>query len=41
MAREVRQIAARYGQEYNTGRMSRQIATVFRRIWVYRKPQAV
>ena len=41
MAREVRQIAARYGQEYNTGRMSRQIATVFRRIWIYRKPQAV
>ena len=41
MAREVREIAARYGQTYNTGTMSGQFATVLRRIWRYRLPQAV
>ena len=39
MAREVREIAARYGQTYNTGTMSGQFATVLRRIWRYRLPQ--
>lgn len=38
LAREVREIAARYGQTYNSGRFSRQFATVLRRIWVYRLP---
>lgn len=39
LAVEVREIARRYGQEYNTGRLSRQFATVLRRIWVYRRPE--
>ncbi|QOF82196.1 acyl-CoA desaturase [Pseudomonas sp. ADPe] len=38
LAREVRQIAERYGQHYNSGRLSRQFATVLRRIWVHRLP---
>jgi len=39
LAVEVREIARRYGQEYNSGRLSRQFATVLRRIWVYRRPE--
>ncbi len=38
MAVEVREIAARYGQTYNSGRLSAQFATVLRRIWIYRLP---
>ena len=38
LAREVRQIAERYGQHYNSGRLSRQFAAVLRRIWVHRLP---
>ncbi|BAN50861.1 fatty acid desaturase [Metapseudomonas resinovorans] len=36
LAVEVREIAARYGQVYNSGRLSRQFGTVLRRIWKYR-----
>ncbi|MGL4317665.1 MAG: fatty acid desaturase family protein [Pseudomonas sp.] len=41
LAIEVREIAARYGQVYNSGRLSAQFATVLRRIWIYRLPPAV
>lgn len=40
LAVEVREIAERYGQVYNGGRLSTQFATVLRRIWVYRLPNA-
>ncbi len=36
LSREVREIARRYGQTYNSGRLGRQFLTVLRRIWVYR-----
>ncbi|MDH0293360.1 fatty acid desaturase [Pseudomonas sp. GD04087] len=35
---EVQAIAARYGQTYNSGRLSAQFATVLKRIWVHRRP---
>lgn len=38
LSREVREIARRYGQTYNSGRLGRQFLTVLRRIWVYRLP---
>lgn len=38
LSREVREIARRYGQTYNNGRLGRQFLTVLRRIWVYRLP---
>ncbi|MES2818536.1 MAG: fatty acid desaturase [Pseudomonadota bacterium] len=38
LAVEVQAIAARYGQTYNTGRLSAQFATVLRRVWRYRLP---
>lgn len=38
LASEVREIAERYGQTYNCGRLSAQFATVLRRIWIYRLP---
>ena len=38
LAPRVREIAARYGQFYNSGRLSRQFASVLRRIWIYRLP---
>ena len=38
LSREVREIARRYGQIYNSGRLGRQFLTVLRRIWVYRLP---
>jgi linoleoyl-CoA desaturase len=41
LAPRVREIAARYGQVYNSGRMSRQFASVLRRIWIYRLPPVV
>ncbi|WP_152226524.1 fatty acid desaturase [Pseudomonas sp. SCB32] len=40
LSRQVREIAARYGQTYNSGRLSAQFATVIRRIWIYRLPNA-
>ena len=41
LAPRVREIAARYGQVYNSGRLSRQFASVLRRIWIYRLPPVV
>ncbi len=41
LAVEVREIAARYGQVYNSGKLSAQFATVLRRIWIYRLPPAL
>ena len=38
LATEVQEIAQRYGQVYNTGRMSAQFATVLKRVWLYRRP---
>ncbi|MFG0805690.1 fatty acid desaturase family protein [Pseudomonas fluvialis] len=38
MAVEVRAIAQRYGQLYNSGSFAGQLATVLRRIWRYRLP---
>jgi linoleoyl-CoA desaturase len=40
LAVSVREIAARYGQTYNSDRLSRQFATVLKRIWIYRLPPA-
>ncbi|MFG0381394.1 fatty acid desaturase family protein [Pseudomonas sp. zbq_18] len=40
LAPRVREIAARYGQVYNTGRLSSQFFSVLRRIWIYRLPPA-
>lgn len=40
LAVEVREIAQRYGQVYNCGSFSAQLATVLRRIWKYRVPAA-
>lgn len=40
MAVEVREIARRYGQTYNSGSLAAQFGTVVRRIWIYRKPNA-
>ncbi|MCY1202001.1 NADPH-dependent stearoyl-CoA 9-desaturase [compost metagenome] len=36
MAKVVREIAARYGQVYNSGRLSVQFGSVIKRIWKYR-----
>ncbi|MCY1273801.1 NADPH-dependent stearoyl-CoA 9-desaturase [compost metagenome] len=41
LAVEVRAIARRYGQTYNSGRLSTQFASVLRRIWRYRRADAV
>lgn len=41
LAREVQDIAARYGQHYNSGSLSAQFLTVLRRIWIYRRPPQV
>jgi len=41
MAVTVREIAQRYGQTYNSGRLSSQFATVLQRIWRYRLPVVV
>lgn len=41
LAREVQDIAARYGQHYNCGSLSAQFLTVLRRIWIYRRPPQV
>lgn len=38
LAPQVREIAKRYGQLYNCGRLSTQFATVLKRIWIYRLP---
>ena len=38
LAVSVRAIARRYGQTYNSDRLSRQFGSVLRRIWVYRLP---
>src|SRR5690606_35694486 len=38
LAPKVREIAARYGQDYNSGTLWGQFATVLRRIWIYRLP---
>ncbi|UXY52441.1 fatty acid desaturase family protein [Pseudomonas tohonis] len=38
LAVEVKEIARRYGQVYNSGRLSVQFATVLKRIWIYRSP---
>ncbi len=38
MAVDVRAIAQRYGQLYNSGSFAGQLATVLRRIWRYRLP---
>ena len=38
LAVEVREIARRYGQVYNSGSLGGQFATVLRRIWQYRLP---
>ncbi|MGH8355828.1 MAG: fatty acid desaturase family protein [Pseudomonas sp.] len=38
LALEVREIAARYGQTYNSDRFGAQFATVLKRIWIYRLP---
>lgn len=40
MAVEVREVCQRYGQTYNTAPMGRQFASVLKRIWIYRKPDA-
>lgn len=40
LSQQVRQIAARYGQTYNSGPCGKQFATVLKRIWVYRLPNA-
>ncbi|MDH4655229.1 fatty acid desaturase [Pseudomonas sp. JS3066] len=36
MAKQVREIARRYGQDYNSGRLSVQFGSVMKRIWKYR-----
>ncbi|BCD85002.1 hypothetical protein PSm6_14090 [Pseudomonas solani] len=36
----MKEIARRYGQVYNSGRLSAQFATVLKRIWIYRSPPA-
>ncbi|MBM7061268.1 fatty acid desaturase [Pseudomonas sp. UL073] len=41
LAVEVRGIARRYGQTYNSGAFAAQFATVLRRIWRYRRAEAV
>lgn len=38
LSRQVREIAARYGQCYNTGSLWGQFATVLKRVWIYRLP---
>ncbi|MEP9318551.1 fatty acid desaturase [Pseudomonas sp. LABIM340] len=38
LSKEVQAIAARYGQTYNSGRLSAQFATVLKRIWIHRRP---
>ena len=38
LAIEVRAVAERYGQTYNSGRLGAQFLTVLRRIWRYRLP---
>lgn len=40
LALEVREIAARYGQVYNSGSLWRQFTTVLKRVWIYRNPPA-
>lgn len=41
LAPQVREIAQRYGQTYNSGRLSAQFFTVLQRIWRYRLPEVV
>ncbi|WP_068829239.1 fatty acid desaturase family protein [Pseudomonas sp. BMS12] len=38
LAPQVREIAARYGQVYNSGHLAAQFASVVKRIWIYRLP---
>ena len=40
LAVEVREIAQRYGQTYNSGSFAAQFGSVLKRIWVYRLPNA-
>ncbi|KAF1068653.1 MAG: NADPH-dependent stearoyl-CoA 9-desaturase [Pseudomonas citronellolis] len=40
LSQQVRSIAARYGQTYNSGRLSRQFASVLQRVWIHRLPTA-